>query len=713
MTATDYSKSTVDQQFNYKLPTGVSHDQVIAQAELEVHMRDSGAFRYERNVERLETTGRMEQTSAGVRIMDGGIPQLAQAINDYRESFTGTGRRPAALKYLKMVHTKKLAYLTLKGVLGGTMHRGKFAATAGRVGRMVEDEIRLAEIRKEDPDCYRMIQRQVEGQEVYRLRRDNLKYYARRRHEEGELDSWDEWTDRLAYLVGANLIELLRTSTGIIVYKEMTERIGRSSTPATTKHIVLTDEMLDYIAEHKEFMKGMQPVMEPMIIPPRRWETGKLFAGYLTNNVPKVKLMKTRKRESMTALRRADFPVVINALNAAQETQWKPDTQHLEVLKWCLEKGITVGKSLPSLLPRDLPPRPNGMHGERLTPEDRIEYGKWIDASEENKKAHNAWRSNSGATHTYNVEVRGRRLSLLNKITSMERFSRYWDDESWPMYFPHTLDFRGRIYPVTNGGISPQGDDVVKGFLSFARGDRIGNEGIKWFKINLANLWGVDKVSFDERIAWVDEHAEELMAQAMDPYENRGWMDADKPFQALKAQRELIGIAMNGADHITYIPCNFDGSCSGLQNLGQALRCEVTGAAVNLVPQDKPADIYQQVADRVLVMLKEMVDSKAEGWEDARDVLLLDFGRTQAKRPVMTYAYGAGQYGYVNMIQEDWLFPLRRTVQNALLDGRITEAKAAELFPFRDGGLPAAQLLGKLQVDHHRGRGTVQRPWPP
>ena len=38
-----------------------------------------------------------------------------------------------------------------------------------------------------------------------------------------------------------------------------------------------------------------------------------------------------------------------------------------------------------------------------------------------------------------------------------------------------------------------------------------------------------------------------------------------------------------------------DGSCNGLQNFSAMLRDEVGGKAVNLIPSDKPQDVYMEV----------------------------------------------------------------------------------------------------------------------
>jgi len=68
------------------------------------------------------------------------------------------------------------------------------------------------------------------------------------------------------------------------------------------------------------------------------------------------------------------------------------------------------------------------------------------------------------------------------------------------------VDFRGRVYPLSTGGPNPQGDDVAKSLLTFAKGEPITHDGARWLAIHLAGLFGIDKVPFEERVQWVWGH---------------------------------------------------------------------------------------------------------------------------------------------------------------------------------------------------------------
>ena len=72
----------------------------------------------------------------------------------------------------------------------------------------------------------------------------------------------------------------------------------------------------------------------------------------------------------------------------------------------------------------------------------------------------------------------------LNIARSFSRVDRF--------YFPHNLDFRGRVYPVPPH-LNHIGNDLSRGLLAFADGKKLGESGLKWLKIHCANLMGKDK----------------------------------------------------------------------------------------------------------------------------------------------------------------------------------------------------------------------------
>ena len=73
----------------------------------------------------------------------------------------------------------------------------------------------------------------------------------------------------------------------------------------------------------------------------------------------------------------------------------------------------------------------------------------------------------------------------------------YKDEEV--IYFPHSFDFRGRVYPLPIG-LSPQGSDAVKSLLLYKNVKKLDEDGLKWSWAYLASLYGEDKLDFEDRI---------------------------------------------------------------------------------------------------------------------------------------------------------------------------------------------------------------------
>ena len=96
------------------------------------------------------------------------------------------------------------------------------------------------------------------------------------------------------------------------------------------------------------------------------------------------------------------------------------------------------------------------------------------------------------------------------------------------IYFPHSLDFRGRVYPIPDAGLTPQGNDLQKALLEFADGKPLGESGENWLAIHGANVLGAtrgglktSKMTFRERIAYITSITPEIERIAADPMAER------------------------------------------------------------------------------------------------------------------------------------------------------------------------------------------------
>jgi DNA-directed RNA polymerase len=120
-------------------------------------------------------------------------------------------------------------------------------------------------------------------------------------------------------------------------------------------------------------------------------------------------------------------------------------------------------------------------------------------------------------------------------------------------YTPMNLDWRGRVYSLTHFNF--QREDRVRALMLFANGEPIGEEGIYWLKVHVANCGAfdkVDKLPIEERVKWVDENMMLLTDYVRRPLHNTGWTKADSPFLFLAACRELVA-AIQRSGPRTYV----------------------------------------------------------------------------------------------------------------------------------------------------------------
>jgi Autographiviridae RNA polymerase len=218
-----------------------------------------------------------------------------------------------------------------------------------------------------------------------------------------------------------------------------------------------------------------------------------------------------------------------------------------------------------------------------------------------------------------------------------------------PFRVPMNCDFRGRVYGVTHFNF--QREDHVRSLFQFAQGMPIGKDGLDWLMIHVANCGDFDRISkrpFSERIAWAESHRFKIIRTARDQIGTVDWWrDADAPFSFVAGCIELAAAWESGPSYVTRLPVCFDGSCNGVQHLAMMMRDEHVARLVNLMPSDKPQDVYQVITDRVIGRLKESGDEHAEWWLGMRLI-----SRKLVKRPAMTFAYSATVSGMRDQLLE-------------------------------------------------------------
>jgi DNA-directed RNA polymerase len=399
-------------------------------------------------------------------------------------------------------------------------------------------------------------------------------------------------------------------------------------------NLVPTAECIKWIADHNEAVELISPDRMPCLIPPMDWVSNTDGGFYSPELRARTKLIKAGFEDGYRTrlYDNADMPQVLSAVNAMQRTPWRVNTRVSEVMTYIWKNNLECG--MPRSEPLVFPACPlSEEHDSKDLPE-----GSDI------KAAFMGWKSEMRELHTMEHERRAKNLALLRTMRLSKELEGL--DE---FYYVYQADFRGRLY-ATASGLNPQGTDHSKALIEFANGKALGATGFKWFMINGANKYGFDKASYDDRVAWVYEHAAEFLAAGTDPIGNRSvWAEADKPFQFLAWCMEFAD-AMALDDHrefVSHLPVGLDGSCNGLQHFSAMLKDSVGGAAVNLLPSDIPSDIYQRVADVCYAKLQASSEPAAANW-----LWLLgdSMPRSLTKAPVMTLPYGSTQQACTSSI---------------------------------------------------------------
>ena len=604
------------------------------QVELEKDMVEAGVARYRTEVDKARQRQAEAQTPAGVRLLMGAVEPTRKALEAFlADAASGkAGRKMLASKFLTGVDPTVAAYIVARVVLDKISYRDNLQTMGIAIGQAIEDEVRFRTFEAIDKAKFDLTQKHLKASRHQRHRKRVIVFQMNRAGV-----AWQEWTEVERYHVGLKLLELFIEATGLVRIVEG----GRMY------HCEATEKCLEWLEKAHARHSLLAPVMMPCLIPPKPW-SNPLNGGYWTNAIRRQPLVHVRNNAFIDELFGADMPEVYRAVNSLQSTAWSVNKNVLRVLVDMWERGDGIGSVLPSRDQQELPHKPHWLTEE---------VGK--DAMTEDQKAEfKAWKRAASEVHRDNARVVSRRVQTSRTITLAERFANEPE-----FYYPYYMDFRGRVYPMVPF-LSPQGNDMQRGLLHFAKGKALGSEvAAGWLAVHGANAWGFDKASLEDRIGWVEENQAAILRVANDPLVERWWQDADSPWMFLAFCFEWAGFVREGVDFVSHLPVALDGSCNGIQHFSAMLRDPVGGAAVNLVPADKPADIYQRVADVVMEKLRAAcavdhtgdyscpIDEHhnapiAQQW--------LDFGvdRKVTKRPVMVLPYGGTYLSCRDYVEE-------------------------------------------------------------
>ena len=505
----------------------------------------------------------------------------------------------------------ELAYLTLRSGLTASCSGTAYQGACEQLGANIVNEMHARQLREEHPALY--------GQLVDKEWKDMPKWRVFR---ELKLLKADLKMPKLidpesSVKLGKMLYDLAEDVGGLWDLK----RISGNRSPYK---LVPTQKLTDYLQAGHEQALALTPVYLPMVIPPLSWSTN-TDGGYLNHTYNLI-----RKHCGVAP------KAVLESLNKIQSVPWRINKPILELITLLYKGGSALG-GMPSF--------------EELTPSP---WGDWED-TERGKKEYpeefRIWSRGRAMIHQANNTARSKAVALSMQLRVAEKFKDYER-----IYFPHFLDFRGRVYPKPLF-LNPQGDSKAKAILEYAEGKPLDTlEAREWFYIHGANVYGVDKVSFGDRLTWVGKHQAQIMDSAKNPLDGmRFWTEADSPFQFLAWCFEYAEFVQDPDNFLSRIPVAMDGTCSGLQHYSALLKDSKGAGAVNLLYSDKPNDIYAEVAQLCATKVDAKLNdssvykSAAKGKDVTHKQLARlwhgKIDRTAAKHNTMTVPYGVTKRG--------------------------------------------------------------------
>ena len=548
---------------------------------------------------------------------------------------------PLPYHYLLNIKADAACAIAARVCVSSSYVQSKLTRTAMRIANLIEEDYRFDELMQAEPGLGNSMARTAKKWSGEGTRRRIMRKAAAI----AGIAKFG-WTAVEKLRLGTKLIEIYIEQTGFGALSTQKDGVK------TSKMLIMLPEVEQRILENHERIEADRPVNCPMIYPPVNW-TSPVSGGYLTDEM-RTAFVRSVSMETRDDLFSSDMPEVYDAVNRVQATRWSINTAVLDVLEEA-HTGNGQLAGLPEMVDQPLPEKP-----WFLSPDFRSD-----DMTDEQKAKFAEWKIATREVHEYNARLKSKRLALMTKIRLADEVR---DEDA--IYFPHSLDFRGRMYSMT-AELQPQSDDIAKSLIQFADAKRLGETGGYWLAVHIANLFGIDKVSFDERVAWVVAHSNELIESAFNPLDGaRFWCEADDPWCALAACFEWTGFQLEGDDYLSQLPIAMDGSCSGIQHFSAMLRDATGGAAVNLTQQDSPSDIYTEVLNVAKDLLVENGEPLAKVWWSAID-------RKIVKRPCMTFAYSVTSIGIRDQIASE----MRKKSDGQYLAGHENWQAAAFLAP--------------------------------
>ena len=700
----------------------INEERVQRQLDVDQMIKSLGDDKHDKGSLRLAQDGGFGETVAGKRFINQATKGFVEKFNEYIEAqYNLPATRSvvvSALTYLD--EDKEITYRLEPSAIGKIVVRSLLRSLV----KPEDKRITVTGVAFDIGEAVEFAIKEVQLDEHHAKDKANLMDMLRRQDRLGDKDEINMMLNRLSERVNLDHTDFDKKTSGSLgqallqlfyiskVYKggedngilfgdlfvEHEESTFSGGSRSTKKSIDISDLGTEWLVENNEFIRDITLSYLPMVIEPQDWTVD--HGGYYDQGIyDTYGLIKGYSRKK-TARLYEDYPegfdTLMKTINTIQKTPFRVNETVWDAVNWVHQNEINLErKGIPEYVSgykkylgedkadeffnvkRMLLREESG----NLTQESRtmlLNFVKTVVEGSEDLSEGDIWKEWATIRKMVIKHSRSessKRILVDNTLADSKMF--IGED----IYFCYNADYRGRIYPLA-GQFSPQGSDISRGMLEFANpvtvDPRYDEDAIRQIRIVIANNWGEDKISLDDREMWTAFNTDWIVECALNFRENKEWMKADKPFLFLQSAIELakyVEAVENNTTFKSTMPIAFDGSCNGIQHFS-ALFLDPKGAeSVNLTNGEVPSDVYQIVADQALDIAKDG-NSKI-----AQLVVALNeqtegklFGRKVAKRSVMTLPYGVSKRSSNAYVHE--------TVDEVLRGVKLTgnEKKAVKKF---------------------------------
>lgn len=560
---------------------------VNKQIEIEQNFIRDAQSKYDNMRERMIEVGMFGTSSEGAVLKQLSFDNIATSLDEYMAL---KGQRGHGAKIHSFItdnfkgRSEVLAY-TIIEVLLNNIGKSKTQITSLSISviNSVLNLLSVEDFKRNEPKFYSYLEYEYKSRGIGYINSRKLKLASKTGNKVIQ-----EGTFKAS--VGSVLIDCV-VSSGANLFEFISFR--NMYTNNVERHVTLTQHAFEVIAKVRD--KGIVSAInyKPMIIEPIPWDSLYGNGGYLTpNSITFIKHNKNHKALEKIENMDVDLSRLYKVVNGIQRTKWSINKKILDVVNTIIDNNM-VNPMYPETNPMlygDIPYMET-IDVYKAVPKER--YGA-LDAkgTHINLADYKRWFTDKEIQLKKLETIKSKRILFVLSLSIATEYTQYPH-----FYFTYNTDFRSRLYPIQQL-LNPQSTGAIKSLLQFADGVLLTEEGLYWLKVHIANTYGLDKASYEDRVAWVDANTPAILRWAEDPITYlKEWNEADEPLLFLAGIQALQGHFKGLPVHI---PISLDATCSGLQFYAGLLLDDDGGRAVNVVgTTSKPADVYTDVALKV------------------------------------------------------------------------------------------------------------------